>query len=96
MTDRPMKFAQKHPIRDVCILVTDIEMPGSMNGLKLASAVRKRWPPVAIIVTSGRILPANAELPSATSFLGKPYSCATMTAALSEAAETVRRIHHAA
>lgn len=78
------------------ILVTDIEMPGSMNGLKLASAVRKRWPPVAIIVTSGRILPANAELPSATSFLGKPYSCATMTAALVEAAETVSRIHHAA
>jgi CheY-like chemotaxis protein len=72
------------------ILVTDIEMPGSMDGLKLATAVRERWPPVAIIVTSGRILPATTQLPSATVFLGKPYQGAAMSAALGNAVAAIR------
>jgi CheY-like chemotaxis protein len=38
---------------DIRLVVTDIDMPGSMNGLKLAAAVRDRWPPVSIIATSG-------------------------------------------
>lgn len=74
------------------ILVTDIEMPGSMNGLKLAAAVRERWPPVVIVVTSGRIQPANAELPSDTVFLGKPYNAAAMAAALDTAARSLPRV----
>jgi CheY-like chemotaxis protein len=39
---------------DIRAVFTDIQMPGSMDGLKLARAVRDRWPPVALIVTSGR------------------------------------------
>ncbi|WP_281280387.1 response regulator, partial [Pelagibacterium montanilacus] len=39
---------------DIGLIFTDIDMPGSMDGLKLAAAVRDRWPPVKIIVTSGR------------------------------------------
>lgn len=73
------------------ILVTDIEMPGSMDGLKLAAAVRDRWPPVVIIVTSGRVLPATTQLPSETVFLGKPYQGAAMSAALNDAVATLRR-----
>lgn len=92
--DEAIKLLETHPA--IRILVTDIEMPGSMDGLKLAAAVRERWPPVAIIVTSGRILPATAELPTATAFLGKPYNSASMAAALGKAAETVRRADHAA
>ena len=38
---------------DIRTIFTDINMPGSMDGLKLAAAVRDRWPPVHIIVTSG-------------------------------------------
>ena len=42
---------------DIRTIFTDINMPGSMDGLKLAAAVRDRWPPVHIIVTSGMTAP---------------------------------------
>jgi CheY-like chemotaxis protein len=40
--------------RDITVVFTDIEVPGSMDGLRLAQAVRGRWPPIKIIATSGR------------------------------------------
>jgi CheY-like chemotaxis protein len=39
---------------DIRVVFTDVQMPGSMDGLKLAAAVRGRWPPIQIIATSGR------------------------------------------
>ncbi|TCR63457.1 response regulator [Bosea sp. BK604] len=48
---------------DVAILFTDIEMPGSMNGVKLAHAVRLGWPLVIIVVVSGGVAPRHGELP---------------------------------
>lgn len=50
---------------DIKVVFTDIEMPGSMNGLKLAFTVRDRWPPVLIIIASGRIRPDPDEMPAA-------------------------------
>ena len=91
--DEAIRLLEANPA--IRILVTDIEMPGSMDGLKLAAAVRERWPPVAIIVTSGRILPASSELPAATAFLGKPYNNAAMSAALGKAVDTVRHADQA-
>src|ERR1700693_2273388 len=41
--------------RDITVVFTDIQMPGSMDGLKLARAVRGRWPPIKIIATSGHV-----------------------------------------
>ena len=38
---------------DIIVLFTDIQMPGSMDGLKLAAAVKGRWPPIKIVATSG-------------------------------------------
>jgi CheY-like chemotaxis protein len=40
---------------DVTVVFTDIQMPGSMDGLKLARAVRGRWPPIKIVATSGHL-----------------------------------------
>ena len=57
---------------DIRVVFTDIDMPGSMDGLKLASAIRKRWPPIEIIVTSGGRKPALNELPVRATFLPKP------------------------
>ena len=37
---------------DIQTIFTDIDVPGSMDGLKLASAVRDRWPPINIIITT--------------------------------------------
>jgi CheY-like chemotaxis protein len=59
---------------DVRVVFTDIHMPGSMDGLKLAHAVRNRWPPIKIIVTSGRELIAERDLPEGGRFFAKPYN----------------------
>jgi CheY-like chemotaxis protein len=59
---------------DIRVVFTDIHMPGSMNGLKLAHAVRNRWPPIKIIVTSGRDLIAEQVLPEGGRFFSKPYN----------------------
>jgi CheY-like chemotaxis protein len=67
---------------DVALLVTDINMPGSIDGLKLAHAVRKRWPPIKIIIVSARVRPQPSELPPDSRFLEKPYEPADMIAAL--------------
>jgi DNA-binding NtrC family response regulator len=58
---------------DIRIVFTDIDMPGSMDGMKLAACVRDRWPPVEIIVTSGHIAPENVTLPERGVFFPKPY-----------------------
>jgi CheY-like chemotaxis protein len=55
------------------ILFTDIDMPGSMDGLKLAVAVRDRWPPIKIVVTSGHHVIEKADLPDGSVFFSKPY-----------------------
>ena len=58
---------------DIRIVFTDIDMPGSMDGLKLAAAVRGRWPPIEIVVTSGHSRVQQHQLPDRGVFLGKPY-----------------------
>jgi DNA-binding NtrC family response regulator len=60
--------------RDIRVLFTDIQMPGSMDGLKLAHAVRHRWPPVHIIATSGHQTVKEGDLPAGSLFFAKPYS----------------------
>jgi CheY-like chemotaxis protein len=58
---------------DIKVVFTDIHMPGSMDGLKLAHYVRGRWPPVKLIVTSGVAMPRAEDMPLGTTFVGKPY-----------------------
>ena len=71
---------------DIRVVFTDIQMPGSMDGLKLAHAVRNRWPPIKIIVTSGFNFPTEHDLPEGSRFLAKPYDPNTITGALRELA----------
>lgn len=61
---------------DIALLITDISMPGSMNGVKLAHAVRDRWPPIKIIVVSSRA--PDIDLPAGSRFFPKPYLPDTM------------------
>jgi two-component system, response regulator PdtaR len=58
---------------DITTIFTDIEMPGLMNGLKLAAAVRDRWPPVNIVITTGKARPPNDQMPTNSRFVAKPY-----------------------
>jgi two-component system, response regulator PdtaR len=58
---------------DIRAIFTDINMPGSMDGLKLAHAVRNRWPPIKIIVTSSRDQVTEQDLPEGGRFFAKTY-----------------------
>ena len=73
---------------DVHTIFTDINMPGSMDGLKLAAAVRDRWPPVNIIVTSGNRIPDPDQLPEKSLFIPKPYHSAEVLEAVRSFGET--------
>jgi CheY-like chemotaxis protein len=64
---------------DINVIFADINMPGSMDGLKLAHAVRGRWPPIKIITTSGHVRVKNEDLPAGGRFISKPYSLGYVT-----------------
>ena len=59
--------------RDIRVVFTDLNLPGSMDGVKLAHAVRHRWPPVHIIATSAYHPILKDELPEGSVFLPNPY-----------------------
>jgi two-component system, response regulator PdtaR len=67
---------------DITLLFTDINMPGSMDGLKLAHAVRDRWPPIKILVVSGKQQLQSFNLPSNSCFVVKPYQASALVAEL--------------
>jgi two-component system, response regulator PdtaR len=58
---------------DVRLLFTDIQMPGSFDGMDLARQVHARWPNILLVITSGRTKPAQADIPDRGRFIGKPY-----------------------
>jgi CheY-like chemotaxis protein len=66
------------------LIFTDIDMPGSMDGLMLAAAVRDRWPPVKIIVTSGHRLVEITDMPDGSVFFSKPYKHAAVMETMRE------------
>jgi two-component system, response regulator PdtaR len=69
---------------DIHVVFTDIQMPGSMDGLKLARFVRDRWPPIKIIATSGQVVAGDDDLPAGSLFLPKPYRGPVLVSALRE------------
>jgi CheY-like chemotaxis protein len=69
---------------DIRVVFTDIQMPGSMDGLKLAQFVRGRWPPIKIVATSGFVNVGKGDLPEGSRFLPKPYRPEQIVAALRE------------
>ena len=64
------------------VVVTDVDMPGSMDGIKLAHYVRQKWPPIHLIVISGKIGVRAGELPEGARFMGKPYQEAALVGLL--------------
>jgi CheY-like chemotaxis protein len=69
---------------DVRLVFTDVQMPGSMDGLRLAHALRDRWPPVELIVTSGRCHIRANDLPDRGRFIAKPYDFDALSQAFQE------------
>jgi two-component system, response regulator PdtaR len=62
----------------VQLLFTDIDMPGSMNGLELAELVHRRWPNVRLLITSGHHDIPEGDVPDHGRFVPKPYSSLTV------------------
>lgn len=63
---------------DITLLFSDIQMPGTMDGLKLAHAVHERWPAIKIILVSGQVQVTDADKPLDSLFIGKPLDVKQM------------------
>jgi CheY-like chemotaxis protein len=68
--------------KDIRVVFTDIEMPGSMDGIKLAHAIRDRWPPIELIITSGNTRLEPDTIPARGQFLAKPYDPGVLIAVI--------------
>lgn len=80
--DEAVEILESHS--DIGIVVTDVDMPGSMDGLALARAVSERWPPVRIIVVSGHRVVEITDIPDGSVFFAKPYSQPQLVSSMRE------------
>ena len=67
---------------DIHLVFTDVGMPGTMDGIKLAHYIRRRWPPVKLIVASGKVIVDESHLPAGARFFPKPYSESAIVGAM--------------
>ena len=67
---------------DIDLVFTDVQMPGTMDGIKLSHYIRGRWPPVKLIVASGAAVVGESMLPAGSRFFPKPYDDLTITEAM--------------
>jgi CheY-like chemotaxis protein len=82
--DADEAFAILQSRSDIALLFTDIQMPGSMNGLQLAHAVHMRWPPIKIILASGQLQLSRSDIPPDSRFFGKPLKSGEMIAEMQD------------
>lgn len=69
----------------IAVVVTDVEMPGTRNGLTLASQVRYGWPEIGVVVVSGAAMPKPADLPDGVVFYSKPINVETLLTVVDDA-----------
>ena len=85
--DEAILLLKEH--NDIRVLFTEVDMPGTMDGLKLAHAVRERWPPVSIIISSGHGHITKESVPENGLFFAKPYPPASVVGALNTVADRI-------
>lgn len=74
----------------VCAVVTDVQMPGSTDGIDLVRAVRERWPKIGVVVLSG-FSQASSQFPDHTRLLHKPVNEGLLLALVRRMADTAHR-----
>ncbi len=67
---------------DIDLVFTDVQMPGTMDGIKLSHYIHNRWPPVKLIVTSGMAFVEESSLPTGSQYFAKPYTDTAITNAM--------------
>ena len=78
--EKAIDILQREPT--IRVVFTDVDLPGTMDGLTLAHYVRHRWPPTILLVGSGRAVLDAGALPSAARFVRKPYSSGNLAEAV--------------
>ena len=73
---------------EIRVVFTDVDMPGGMDGLRLAAYIRDRWPPLKIIVTSGYRRVAMEDIPAESRFFSKPYDAQKIVHSMREMLST--------
>ncbi|WP_296435328.1 response regulator [Rhizobium sp. UBA1881] len=70
--DEALAFLKQH--NTLKLIVTDVQMPGRLNGIELANYIGEHWPDISIIVASGAVVPEEGALPTHARFLNKPIN----------------------
>jgi two-component system, response regulator PdtaR len=78
--DRAIVILETHP--GIAAIFTDVQMPGTMNGLGLVGHVHERWPEIRVVVTSGNCLFGVGDLGHGDCFIRKPYQPGDVARAL--------------
>ena len=73
---------------EASVVVTDVHMPGELDGFELAQVICRRWPHIGVVIVSGRLRPCNDDLPDDSRFLAKPVDPELLTS-------TVKAVHAA-
>ena len=71
--DKAIAILQEHASK-IDVLFTDVNMPGTKDGLELAHLVKRHWPWIGLLVTSGKAACTTADMPSGSRFIPKPYN----------------------
>lgn len=77
----------------VRIVVTDVQMPGAMDGRELAHYVRDRWPATILVVASGAEKLADTDLPTHSAFLAKPFLPSALLKAIERLVAEIGHVH---
>lgn len=64
--------------KDVSVILTDVDMPGSIDGFEFARLVAQGWPEVGVLVISGKTLPGEGDMPPSAEFIAKPVRPAAL------------------
>jgi CheY-like chemotaxis protein len=80
--DEAFELLKSRP--EIDAILTDVDMPGSMDGFEFARLVRQGWPEVAVLVISGKTGPGPGDLPPNATFLHKPILPDNLIAALQD------------
>ncbi|MDR9754666.1 response regulator [Pseudomonas sp. SZMC_28357] len=75
--DIALPFLEQH-FNDVSLLLTDITMPGVMNGADLANRVGDTWPHMPIMIMSGFETPETSGVRHDVSFIKKPWGISAL------------------
>ncbi|WP_278439001.1 response regulator [Pseudomonas oryzihabitans] len=79
--DKALDYLERHAA-EVALVITDILMPGKLNGHQLATLITQRWPALPVLITSGFSDQQFHQLPVGTSFIGKPWTYQQMEVAV--------------